>query len=271
MPFTSDLNVQYVLARGSSPPFFVFPFSNFEGTLRMLTTRKLSVLISAALLFGASATLAGPGKRVDRGASNNGVADSFLQCSDPLHTSNCGNFATTTSPGPGGTTITQFVTNSGAQVVSPTETTPGNVVLSDVFLVPGVITAGATLELDFTAANNNYGIFACENGNGTKAIPGGGDPIAGPFLEGPCTTGDRADLDGFISETDPTSTEALFTFSGGPTSWAFFTDPGGLLDLKFTPAGSTGGGGTTTPEPGSASLLLAGALAAGLMALKVRR
>jgi hypothetical protein len=235
----------------------------------MLMIRKIAVLSLALLVFGVYATLAGPGKRVDKGASGNGVADSFDACSNPTNINNCGNFATTSTPGPDGTTITQFVTDTGDFDGSPANA--GMVIFYDVFTVPGVVTPGSTLKLDFTAANNNYGIFACDNGDSSQAIPGGADPITGPFLQGPCTAGDRADLEGFVSETDPTSTEALFTFSGGPTSWAFFTDPKGLADLVFTPAGSTGGGGTTTPEPGSASLLLAGALAAGLVALKARR
>jgi hypothetical protein len=239
----------------------------------MLMTRKIVVLSLALLMFGVSATLAGPLVRKDKGASNNGVADSFLTCKDPFHTSNCGNFATTTSPGPDGTTITQFVTNSGAQVNPPAPPIPGTVVFFDVFTVPGVVTPGSVLTLNLSPSDNNFGIFACGNGNG-QAIPGGGDPTAGPFLTGPCTVGDlgfssvgNTPLDELITDTILGNTVTINFLSGVgfPSSWTFFTDPGGLVSLSLN--------GTTnpTPEPGSALLLLAGALAAGLIALKARR
>ena len=79
-------------------------------------------------------------------------------------------------------------------------------------------------------------------------------------------------LDQLITDTivGNTVTIDFLTGAGFPPSWTFFTDPGGLVSLALNGT-TTGGGGTTTPEPGSASLLLAGALAAGLVALKARR
>src|ERR1700722_17214008 len=231
----------------------------------MLMIRKIVVLSLALLVFGVSATLGQI--RKNKSASNNGVAGSFLTCSNPLDTNNCGNFATTSTPGPDGTTITQFVTNTGDSG------TPGTVVFYDVFTVPGVVAPGSVLTLNLSPSDNNFGIFACGNGNG-KAIPGGGDPTTGPFLTGPCTVGDlgfssvgNTPLDQLITDAIVGNTVTIDFLSGTgfPSSWAFYTDPGGLVSLSLN--GST----TTTPEPGSASLLLAGALAAGLVALKARR
>jgi hypothetical protein len=233
-------------------------------------TRKLFALIVVTLFVGVSATLAGPIGRKDKGASNNGVADSFTDCSKPTNPNNCGNFAPTSTPGPDGTSITQFVTNTGDFDGS----TPGTVVFYDVFTVPGVVAPGSILTLNLSPSDNNFGIFACGNGNG-KAIPGGGDPTTGPFLTGPCTVGDlgsssvgNTPLDQLITDTIVGNTVTIDFLSGigFPPSWSFFTDPGGLVSLSLN-------NGTTnpTPEPGSASLLFAGALAAGLVALKARR
>ncbi len=239
----------------------------------MLMTRKIVVLSLALLVFGVSATLAGPLVRKDKGASSNGVADSFTACSNPTNINNCGNFATTSTPGPDGTSITQFVTNTGDFGGDPA--TPGTVIFYDVFTVPGAITPGSVLTLNLSPTDTNFGIFACGNGNGTQAVPGGGDPITGPFLSGPCTVGDLGSasvignkpLDQLITDTIVGNTVTIDFLAGAgfPPSWTFFTDPGGLVSLSLN--------GTTnpTPEPGSASLLLAGALAAGLVALKARR
>ncbi len=229
------------------------------------------MLSLALLVFSVSTTLAGPITRMDKGASGNGVADSFTACMNPTNINNCGNFATTSTPGPDGTTITQFVTNSGDPSGSPA--TPGTVIFYDVFTVPGVVTPGSVLTLNLSSTDNNFGIFACGNGNG-QAIPGGGDPTTGPFLSGPCTVGElgfssvgNTPLDDLITDTILGNTVTINFLSGVgfPSSWAFFTDPGGLVSLSLN--GTT----TNTPEPGSASLLLAGALAAGLLALKARR
>jgi hypothetical protein len=232
----------------------------------MLMTRKIVVLSLALLMFEVSATLAGPLVRKDKGASSNGVADSFTDCSQPTNKNNCGNFGSP-SPGPDGTTITPFVTNSGDPDESPA--TPGTVVFFDVFTVPGVVAPGSILTLNLSPSDNNFGIFACGNGNGGALS---GDNIG---LIGPCTVGDlgfatvlgNTPLDQLITDTIVGNTVTIDFLSGTgfPSSWAFFTDPGGLVSLSLN------NGTTTTPEPGSASLLFAGALAAGLVALKSRR
>jgi hypothetical protein len=228
-------------------------------------TRKLFALIVATLFVGVSATLAGPLVRKDKGASNNGIADSFTNCSNPTNPNNCGNFATTSTAGPSGTTITQFVTNSGDFMGSG----PGTVVLYDVFTVPGVIAPGSVLTLNLSPSDNNFGIFACGNGAGG---PESGDSKP---LTGPCTVGDlgfssigNTPLDQLITDTivGNTVTIDFVAGTGFPSSWAFFTDPSGLVSLSLN-NGTT----TNTPEPGSASLLFAGALAVGLIALKARR
>jgi hypothetical protein len=215
------------------------------------------IFASALFFFGVSAAVAGPIKQVDRGASNHGVADLFTTCSNPTDPDNCGNFATTSTAGPDGTTITQFVTNTGDSG------SLGTVVLEDVFVIPDAIVAGDVLTLNFTAADNNFGIFACANGSGGP-IAGGGAPLSGP-----CTIGDIATLEGLAALTALSATSATFTFAGAgiPPSWAFYSDPRGFTGFTLT----SPGGGTPTPEPGSASLLFAGALALGLVALKARR
>ena len=227
----------------------------------MLMTRKLFLLLMATLLFSVSATL-GQIVRKDKGASMNGIADSFTACSNPTNPNNCGNFATTSTPGPDGTTITQFVTNTGDFG------SPGTVVFYDVFTVPGVVTPGSILTLNLSPTDNNFGIFACGNGNGGALS---GDNV---LLTGPCTIGDlgfssvgNTPLDQLITDTIVGDTVTINFLSGigFPSSWAFYTDPGGLVSLSLN------NGTSTTPEPGSASLLLAGALAAGLVALKARR
>jgi len=222
----------------------------------MTITRKLFVFMAVALLFGASATLAGPGKRMDKGASGNGVFDTFDNCKSPAETSACGNF----SPNPIGTLdgadVFQFVTNDGV----------GDISLVDVFQIPGTVTPGSTLTLNLADINVGFGDFACNNGqNGAESA----DPTPVP-LKGPCTIGNISDLADLFTESDNLATNtATFNFISGanfPSAWAFYYEPGNLTSFLFTP-GTT----STTPEPGSASLLLAGALAAGLIALKARR
>ncbi len=223
-------------------------------------TRKLFVLIVATLFLCVSSALAGPLVRKDKGASNNGVADPYATCRDTVGDT-CANFGATQVIN--GLTVVQFVQNSSLGVE-----------LSDVFQVPGTIVPGDVLTLNFAASNDNYGIFACGNGNSLPMPPGpGGSGTV--TLTGPCTIGDldfssvgNTLLGDMVSESD-TATSATFTFltgTGFPPSWSFFSDPGGLLSYKLTT-----GGTTPTPEPASASLLLAGALAIGLLALKARR
>jgi hypothetical protein len=230
------------------------------------------VFASALFFFGVSAAVAGPIKHVDRGASNNGVADLFAACSNPTNPDNCGDFATTSTAGPDGTTITQFVTNSGDFMDSG----PGTVVLADVFVIPDAIVAGDVLTLNFTAADNDFGIFACDDGTGQPVVPGP-HGVGTVTLTGPCTLGPLTTLQGLANLTALTSTSlgasATFTFAGSgiPPSWAFYSDPGGFTGFTLTTPGGGGGGTNPTPEPGSASLLFAGALAASLVALKARR
>jgi hypothetical protein len=227
--------------------------------------RKLFVLAVGTLFLGVSATFAGPLVRKDKGASNNGVADSFTACSNPTNPNNCGNFATTSTAGPSGTEITQFVTNSGDF------SGPGTVILYDVFTIPGVVAPGSVLTLNLSPSDIDFGIFACGNGDGGAVS---GDSKA---LTGPCTVGDlgfssigNTPLDQMITDTISGNTVTIDfkndpSIVGFPSSWAFFTDPKGLVSLSLS------NGTTPTPEPGSGSLLFVGALAAGLLALKSRR
>jgi hypothetical protein len=223
----------------------------------MQMTRKVLLLSFVALFLSATATMAGPIVRMDKGASNHGVADPFTSCVLATNANNCGNFATTSSRTVDGAPIIQFVTNTGASA-------GGIVVLADVFQIPGTIAAGDVLTLNLvpSAGLIDFGIFACDNGTDGGPIAGGGAPLTGP-----CTIGALSDLNSFVTETD-SGNSASFTFlglAGLPSTWAFYTDPGELA--SFTLKGTT----NPTPEPGSASLLFAGALAAGLVALKARR
>ena len=222
----------------------------------MQMTRNVLLLSAVALFLSASASMAGPITRMDKGASNHGVADPFTACELPTNPNNCGNFATTSSRTVDGAPIIQFVTNSGAMA-------GGIVDLVDVLQVPGTIVGGDVLTLNLASADPiDFGIFACDNGSGGP-IAGGGAPLTGP-----CTIGALSDLGSFVMETD-SGNSASFTFRdlpGLPSTWAFYTSPDALDSFTLT-TGTT----TTTPEPGSASLLLAGALAAGLIALKARR
>jgi hypothetical protein len=224
----------------------------------MQMTRKVLLLSFVALFLSATATMAGPIVRMDKGASNHGVADPFTSCVLATNANNCGNFATTSSRTVDGAPIIQFVTNTGDSG------SLGTVILADVFQIPGTIAAGDVLTLNLvpSAGPIDFGIFACDNGSGGP-IAGGGAPLTGP-----CTIGALSDLNSFVTETD-SGNSASFTFlglAGLPSTWAFYTDPGELASFTLN-TGTT----TSTPEPGSASLLLAGALAAGLVALKARR
>ena len=227
----------------------------------MRITRNLFVLATALLIFSVSAAVAGTTGRKDKGASNNGPgpndgADSvsFATCASSTNTENCQAFASS-SEIVNGFSVIQFAVNSlgGA----------GNEQVLDVFTVSNSITPGDQLTLNLNNINNAYGVFACENG------AGGPVDTFGNSLNGPCTVGNYMDLGSLLTEIDSGNT-ATFDFNAGAgSSWTFYTADGNFV--SYSVGAGTGGGGTTTPEPGSASLLFAGALAAGLVALRARR
>jgi hypothetical protein len=220
-------------------------------------TRKLFVLTVLTFVISVSTTLAGPGKRADKGASNNGVGLSFAACDTP-GLENCGQYASTPFETVDGASVFKFVTNDGSN-------TAAGVQLFDVFQLPGTIAPGSELVLNLNNINNGFGDFACANS--TDPTGGAIDSLGNP-LTGPCTVGQISALANLFSESDLGNT-ATFTFLSGtgfPASWTFYAADGNLASFKVT-----SGGTTPTPEPGSASLLLAGALAVGLLAVKARR
>jgi hypothetical protein len=203
-----------------------------------------------------SATLAGPAVRKDKGASNNGDLLTFAQCDSINPGVACGAYSTTSTP-LDGTNVFQFVTDDGSGSDAP--------VVSDVFYVPGTITAGSTLTIDFNTSGSeiDYGDFACNNGS-SAPVSADGKPMSGP-----CTIGNASDLASLFTEMDGVNS-ATFTFlAGAPTQWAFYVTDGDLASIAVT-AGTGTGTGSSMPEPGSALLLLVGALAVGALALKMR-
>jgi hypothetical protein len=219
-----------------------------------MSTRKSICLISAIFLVSALSTLAGPGTRKDKGASNNGVDLSFADCLAST-TENCGNFTAAPVSTINGVPVFNFVTNDGLQK-------PDSIATFDVFQLPGTIAPNSTVSFTFNTGTGSYGAFACDNFNDSTS----GTAISSTEkpLTGPCTAGSTASLASFLSETDSGNT-ATFKFLGGagfPTSWTFYTDQGNLAAIAF------GGGTTTTPEPSSLVLLLAGALVVGLVSTK---
>jgi hypothetical protein len=219
----------------------------------MRLTRNLLALALALLVFGAFTALAGPVGRKDKGASNNGVGPesiSFATCDLVTNLENCGIFAAAPFETVDGVSVLKFVTNDGM----------GDVNLYDVFTLPGTIGVGSQLKLILNNIDNAYGDFACDNGT-AGAMDSNGKPLVGP-----CTIGNTSALAAFLSETDSGNTATIaFAGSGLPSSWTFYTADGNLANFSVT------SGTTSAPEPGSASLLFAGALAAGLLALKARR
>ncbi len=224
----------------------------------MRLTRNLLALALALFVFGAFTTLAGPVGRKDKGASNNGPGPnagaesvSFATCASSTNTENCGAFASSSFETVDGVKVYQFADNStglaGAEEVL------------DVFTVSNSITPGDQLTLNLNNINNAYGIFACNNGTGGPV-----DSLGNP-LTGPCTVGNFTDLAALLSETDNGNTATFDFKTGAGSSWTFYTADGNLANFSVT------SGTTSAPEPGSASLLFAGALAAGLLALKARR
>jgi hypothetical protein len=185
------------------------------------------------------------------------VLDTFADCDSTAAPVACGNYTSSPFETLDGASVFKFVTNDGSGLAS-------DIFVYDVFTVPGAVTQGSTLTINFNASGSevDFGDFACANGAGG---PVSADNKA---MTGPCTIGNISALSAFLSETQ-TADSAKFTFSGSglPASWAFYVTDGDLASLSFT----AGSGSTSTPEPASASLLLVGAVALGLVALKARR
>ncbi len=215
---------------------------------------KTISLFVAIFLVTAFSTFAGPGIRKDKGASNNGVDLSFADCLIST-TENCGNFTSAPVSTINGVPVFNFVTNDGLKTTT-------SVSVFDVFQLPGTIAPNSSVTFTFNSLTGNYGAFACDNGTSAFALSSTGNALTGP-----CTVGTTDSLASFLSETDGVNT-ATFKFLGGagfPTSWTFYTDKGNLAGIDL------GGGTTTTPEPSSLVLLLAGALVLGLVSTKANR
>jgi PEP-CTERM motif-containing protein len=225
-----------------------------------MTTWKHLCLAGGIFLLGASVALAGPGKSKDLGASNNGVGLSFAACDVP-GTENCGQYSATPFETVDGASVYKFVTNDGSN-------TAAGVNVYDVFQIPGSIGTTSLFTLNLNNINHAFGDFACDN----STDPSSGTAIdsLGNSLTGPCTAGLTSSLAAFLSETD-SGNSAAFTFSGGPSSWTFYTADGNLASFALTTNTTGGGGGTSTPEPGSLTLLMAGLATLGFVATKARR
>ncbi|HVO57094.1 MAG TPA: PEP-CTERM sorting domain-containing protein [Dongiaceae bacterium] len=221
--------------------------------------RKFVLLSVAVFLFSASSALAGPGKRKDLGTSNNGPGLSFDDCNSPTQTSNCANFTTSPFETVNGIDVYKFVINPGD---------PSNILVYDVFQIPGAVNAGDTFSMTFNTLLGDYGVFACNNSEDPSA--GFGLDSLGNPLSGPCTAGTTAGLGAFVSETDSGNTASFKFLGGGPASWTFYTTDGNLAALNFAAGTGGGGGNTGVPEPASLSLLAVGGISA-LLGAKFRR
>jgi PEP-CTERM motif-containing protein len=224
-----------------------------------MTSLKYLCLAVGVFLFTSSAAVAGPHKGKDLGTSNNGVGLSFAACDTP-GTENCGQYSATPFETVDGASVYKFVTNDGSD-------TAGGVNVYDVFQIPGTISTSSQLVLNLNNINDAFGLAACNNS--TNPSSGTAIDSLGNPLSGPCTAGLTSTLDAFLSETD-SGNAATFTFSGGPSSWTFYTADGNLASFVLT-TNTGGGGGTTTPEPGSLTLLMAGLATIGFVATKARR
>jgi len=212
---------------------------------------KSICFFTAVFLTVAFSTLAGPGIRKDKGASNNGPDDPFGTCI--TEAGNCANFTTAPVRTVDGVAVFNFVQNPG-------DGTPA--LIFDVFQIPGAVVPGSQVSFTFNTLTGSYGAFACDNGS-----LGHGFSSTGNDLVGPCTVGAAGSLASFLTETDSGST-ATFTFKGGagfPSSWTFYTDKDNLGSI------TVGGGTTAAPEPSSLVLLLAGALVVGFAITKANR
>jgi hypothetical protein len=212
-----------------------------------------SLLVVTAVCLAATSAFAGPGKRKDVGASNNGPNDAFSTCL--TESGNCANFTSSPVSTISGVPVYNFVLNLG-DGSAPS--------VFDVFQLPGTIAPGQTFSMTLNSLTGSYGAFACNNGSANMALSSTGNLFAGP-----CTPGSTDSLAGFLSETDSGNT-ATFKFIGGagfPSQWAFYTDSGNLGSITL-PGG--GGGGTPAPEPSSLALLMAGAVAVGLLVKATR-
>jgi hypothetical protein len=212
---------------------------------------KFICFFTAVFLTVAYSTLAGPGIRKDKGASNNGPDDPFTACI--AEAGNCANFTSAPVRTVDGVPVFNFVQNPG-------DGTP--VLIFDVFQIPGAVVPGSQVSFTFNTLTGSYGAFACDNGS-----LGHGFSSTGNDLVGPCTVGATDTLASFLTETDSGNT-ATFTFKGGagfPSSWTFYTDKDNLGSI------TVGGGTTTAPEPSSLVLLMAGALLVGFAITKANR
>jgi hypothetical protein len=159
---------------------------------------KSVCFFTAIFLTVTFSTLAGPGIRKDKGASNNGPNDPFATC--VTEAGNCANFTAAPVRTVDGVSVFNFVQNLG-------DGTPA--LIFDVFQIPGTVVPGSQVSFSFNSLTGNYGAFACDNGSLGTGLSSTGNPMVGP-----CTAGTTDTLASFLTETDSGNT-ATFTFKGG--------------------------------------------------------